>query len=989
MGDCYWVITLKKQKMKRTTILIFSLGLFVILSCNRNRFETRTVVDENGYAYEMVTNDPTNTRLYTLDNGLKVYLSLNTDEPRIMTNISVRSGSLNDPAETTGLAHYFEHLLFKGTDEFGTSNWSEEKIYIDSISDMFEKHRNATTKQDKLDIYKEIDRLSTVASHYAIPNEYDRLTSAIGASSTNAFTNYETTTYVNEIPSNELKRWLNMEKERFSDPVLRLFHTELETVYEEYNMYQDMDKSRQHNALMHGLFPTHPLGRDIIGYPEDLKNPSMKNIMTFFNTWYVPNNMAIILSGDLDFEETIKMVDATFGTFEPKSLPEIKHPKEDPLTQVVEKNVYGPDAANVMFAYRFQGAKSADKKFVYMIDMILNNSVAGLIDLNLVQQQKVLKAGCSPSFMGPYGIHYFYGLPKDGQTLEQVKDLVLLEIEKVKNGEFDEWLMEAIINYLKVSMTRMVETNKRVDVLRDAFVLQEDLADVLGFYDEMSTISKDELVAFAKEHYKDNYVVVYKRSGEAKNLVKVQKPSITAIEMRRDLQSDYLKNFLAIQTEPIEPVFLNYNQAIESKSIYKGLNLHYIKNESNPLFELNFIWDMGLKNDKYLALAMNYLEFLGTDSYSAEEISKEFYKLGITFNTMVEENKLYISLTGLNVQLLAGLELLEHLMASAKPDSVAYNNLVDRILKQRNDQKRNQKAVQSAMFNYAKYGANSPFTDLLTEKELRDVNPADLTTAISKFNSFKHNIFYYGPNPAFEIANIVKKHHRVEDELVDCPKEKIFPTLDFKKKRVLLLNYPKSQVDVLYLTKDNPFDEQTLVEAKIFNEYYGGNMSSIVFQEIRESKALAYTAWAGFVEPNYKTENFYMHAVIYTQADKMIEAISTMDNLLNTMVISENAYGIACENIVKSIQTDRITKQNIFWTWQENQHLGINDDVRQKYYTAAQEMTLDDVKKFFDARVKDKAFTYIIIGNKDLIDLENLNKIAPVEELSMEQVFGY
>lgn len=128
-------------------------------------------------------------------------------------------------------------------------------------------------------------------------NEYDKLVSSLGAKNTNAGTSYDQTVYINDIPSNELEKWLTLESERFGDVVLRLFHTELETVYEEYNMYNDMDDSRASNALMEGLFPSHPYGRDVIGLPEHLKNPSMVNIYNFYRTFYVPNNMAIVLSG--------------------------------------------------------------------------------------------------------------------------------------------------------------------------------------------------------------------------------------------------------------------------------------------------------------------------------------------------------------------------------------------------------------------------------------------------------------------------------------------------------------------------------------------------------------------------------------------------------------------------------------------------------------------------------------------------------------------
>ena len=256
--------------------------------------------------------------------------------------------------------------------------------------------------------------------------------SSIGAKSTNAFTNYDVTAYMNDVPVNELKKWIEMEAERFRNPVLRLFHTELETVYEEFNMYQDMDDMRLNNALMKGLFPTHPLGRDVIGYPEHLKNPSMVNIMKFYRTWYVPSNMVFVLSGDLNCEETIQLIDQNFGKFESKPVPEIKFPREAEISKPITKEVVGPEGEQVQLAYRFDGYASTDRPLVTLIDYILSNSVAGLIDLDLNQQQKVLKAGSTSNFDSEYGYHVFLGKPRQGQKLEEVKDLLLTEIEKIK-----------------------------------------------------------------------------------------------------------------------------------------------------------------------------------------------------------------------------------------------------------------------------------------------------------------------------------------------------------------------------------------------------------------------------------------------------------------------------------------------------------------------------------------------------------------------------
>ena len=202
--------------MRKLTYLL--LLCILVISCKKSdsskevsQEKTYAVNQQNdakGYAYETVENDPTGLRLYTLDNGLKVYLSKNTEEPKIQTYIAVRAGSNYDPKESTGLAHYLEHMVFKGTHEIGTANWEEEKGHLEKISNLYEQHRAEQDPAKKLTLYRKIDEASLEASNHSIANEYDKMISSLGAEGTNAHTWFEETVYKNKIPANELEKWL-------------------------------------------------------------------------------------------------------------------------------------------------------------------------------------------------------------------------------------------------------------------------------------------------------------------------------------------------------------------------------------------------------------------------------------------------------------------------------------------------------------------------------------------------------------------------------------------------------------------------------------------------------------------------------------------------------------------------------------------------------------------------------------------------------------
>lgn len=963
--------------------------LGVLFSCNQANYTKEFKTDKNGYSYEQVTNDPLKTRIYTLKNGLTVYLSANKDEPRAMGVIAVKAGSVNDPIQTTGLAHYLEHMMFKGTDNFGTTNWSAEKVLLDSISNLFETYKVEPDPAKKKEIYIEIDRVSQAASKFAIPNEYDKMSSSIGAKGTNAFTNYDVTAFLNDIPVNELKKWIDMEGERFRNPILRLFHTELEAVYEEFNMYQDMDDMRLNDALMKGLFPTHPLGREVIGLPEHLKNPSMVNIMKFYRTWYVPNNMVFILSGDIDCEETIKMVDGAFGKFESKEVPKVEFPKETPITAPIVKEVVGPEGEQVQLAFRFNGYHSDDRKYVTMIDYILTNSVAGLIDLDLNQQQKVLQAGSTSDFEMDYGYHLFWGKPRQGQKLEEVRDLLLAEIEKIKKGEFDEWMIQATINNLKLEKIRRNESNQRAFTFLDAFIKKADWATELEFNDQLSKITKAQLVEFAKANYKDNYVAVFKRTGVASGLVKVEKPHITPVAINRVDQSVFLKKFIGEGEKPLEPAFVNYSESIKEEKLNENVQFDYIPNITNDLFSLDYITEIGSNNDPKLALAVKYLPYLGTEKFTAEQFKKELYKLGVSLNVNTGTDRSYVSIDGLDQNSEAGLKLLEQLLTEAKPDKEAYKKLVEGILKQREDQKKDQNAIGAALQNFSKYGKDSPFTNILSEEALKAVDPTELIDIIHKFCKYPHRVFYYGPTEMAKASALIKANHILAKDVVPIPAEKSFSEQPTEQNKVFFVDYDKSQVVILMMSRDLPFDPKTLVNARVFNEYYGNSMSSVVFQEIREARALAYSAWANYLRPSKKADSFYIYGYVGTQANKMMDAIGAMDGLFTKMVVDEKSFNIAKESVIKSIQTERIIKSNIFWNWLQNKKLGIDYDIRKDYYEAAKIAKIDDIQQFFDQHFKDKKYTYMIIGSKKDVDLVKLKTVGQVNELALKDIFNY
>lgn len=945
------------------------------------------------YTYTSVPNDPMQVRIYTLENGLKVYLSKNDDEPRIQTNIAVRAGSKHDPADATGLAHYLEHMLFKGTSEIATADWEKESALLDQISALYEKRRGVTDNTERDRIYAQIDSLSTLAAGYAVPNEYDKMISSIGAKGTNAYTSTEQTVYINDIPTNAQEKWMMVESVRFQELVLRLFHTELETVFEEFNRGQDNDYRKVYEAKNKKLYPNHPYGtQTTIGTGEHLKNPSMVKIHEYFDKYYVPNNMAVIMAGDIDYDATIALVDKYFGWWKPKPVPAFTFKPEAPIAKSDTLSVYGPMAGWTTLSWRFGGTKSGDPLMLDLIAGIMSNGQAGLIDLDLKQKQKVLDASASASEQEDYSEFTMRANPKQGQSLEELRALLLAELDKLKKGDFEDWLVEAVVNDLKQQRIRYWNERNRLRgyALTDAFILQKDWKDVVDYYDRMAKITKADVTTFANERFKDNSVTVFKRTGEDKGVFHVEKPQITPLDINRDQQSKWYKRWSEVSEKRLSPVFVDYNTAIKRAKLKNGIDLSVIPNTSNELFTLDQILDLGTYDDPKLRMAVNYLPYLGTSKRSAEDLQKEFFKLGLQFGVYAGQDRVNVSLSGLEANMEQGMRLVEELLADPQPDAEALAELVSDELKERSDNVKSKNAILlGGLYNYARYGERSPFRNILPAEQLKQVTPEELVALIKGINTHKHRFFYYGKKSPEAMAAMLDGTHKVPATLQDWPQMAPYEELATDQDRVYYVNYDMVQTELMFMSKDEPFNLVNMPYSSLFNEYFGSGLSSIVFQEIREGKALAYSAYAAYTMPAKKEESSYIRAYVGTQADKLGEAEKAMNVLMNDMPTNELMFESSRDAALKKIESSRTTKESIYWSWEAAQRRGLNEDVNEYLYNQIKEIDLAALKGFFDKHIKGKHYTYLAIGKEGSLDLEVLKKLGSVKELTLKDVFGY
>ncbi|MFM6925671.1 MAG: M16 family metallopeptidase, partial [Ferruginibacter sp.] len=709
----------------------------------------------------------------------------------------------------------------------------------------------------------------------------------------------------------------------------------------------------------------------------------------YFNTYYVPNNMGVIMSGDFDPDVMIKKIEATFSYMQNKPVPKYTFKPEQPITAPIAAEVVGPDAESVTIGYRLPGNKDKDVVLADLVGQILTNGKAGLMDLNLVKKQKLLGASASAFTLIDYGGLFMQGRPTLGQSLEDVKALMLGEIENLKKGNFDENLITSIVNNQKKNKIQGTEKySARASDLMDAFTSELNWQEQVAYTDQLSKLSKKDIVAFANKYFQDNYVIIFKRKGEDKNIVKVDKPAITPVETNRNAQSAFVKKVNDMPATPVKPVWLDYNKDLQKAKVGPAEVL-YVQNKDNSLFRLRYRYEMGTWNDKKLGLAAQYLQFLSTDKMSAEEITKAFYKIACSFNISASTEFTTVTLEGLQENFNEAVKLFEDVLKNCKADEAALKSLKARITKSRTDAKANKGAIMSGLVSYARFGQKNPFNYTLSNDELNNITADELVNILHGLNSHNHKILYYGPQPLARLTAGLKTVHAIPAAFTAAAAPVKFTNTTQTKNEVFFADYNMVQSEIRWVRNTAPYSADKEPVIDIFNNYFGGGMGALVFQTIRESKALAYSTFAFYAVPDKKEDPFYTLAYVGCQADKFNESIVAMNELLNDLPnVAENVK-FAREGIKKDIETERITQDGIIFNYLAAQRKGLTDDIRKKTYTAVDKIGYNELKQFHSEYIAGKPYTYCVVASDKKVSEETMKKYGELKRLSLEEIFGY
>ena len=406
---------------------------------------------------------------FTLPNGLTFLVIERHEAPVVSFHTYVNAGAVDDPSGSTGLAHMFEHMAFKGTPEIGTKNWTQEKKALDAIETAYDRvdaERNKGFRADAAKI-KTLeanlkDAIAT-ADSFVESNEYDRIVESAGGVGMNAGTSEDSTQYYYSFPSNRVELWFLMESERFLHPVLREFYKERDVVREERRMRVESSPQGQLiETMLASAFEAHPYHNWAGGWPSDIESLRRPDAEAFFKKYYTPANLTISIAGDIDPATAKRMAEKYFGRIPAGSAPPLVRTKEPPQAGEKRAKVASPSQPLMIIGYKRPDQYSKDAATLDVLSEVLSGGRTGIIYKELVRDKQIaLAAQAIATFPGGKypSLFIFFMMPAGGHTLEENERAVYEIVERVKNTLPDKATLDRIKTKLRANVIESLDSN--------------------------------------------------------------------------------------------------------------------------------------------------------------------------------------------------------------------------------------------------------------------------------------------------------------------------------------------------------------------------------------------------------------------------------------------------------------------------------------------------------------------------------------------------
>ena len=931
-----------------------------------------------------------NYESYKLENGLTVILNVDHSLQKVFGVVVVKAGGKDDPPDATGMAHYQEHILFKGTQELGTVDWAAEKVHIDKIFELYDKLGKTTNELERAKIQTEINKESREANKYAIPNELSNIIKSMGGTNLNAGTGMDQTLFYNAFPSNEIDRWLELYSHRFLNPVFRGFQAELEVVYEEKNLYNDMFQTKLLDAFNSHFYKNHPYGQQtIIGTTDDLKNPSLTGMKKFFDTWYVANNMALVLVGDFDVEKIKPLIEAKFGRLKSGDLPERKVYAEEAFNgrEFFEAKLSPIKLA--ILGFRTVPAGHPDElKLTIANSLLSNEDQTGMLD-QLALDNKLLAAMSIPMIQNDHGSTIFFIVPKImGQKLEEAEALTLEQINLLKEGAFSDQAFEAVKqSAYKNFMLGLENFENKAVTFASIFSRGQEIEDFLNRPQEIKELTKQDIIDVANKYYGDNFLVFYSKMGFPKN-DKIEKPNYKPLITNTDKKSAFLKYFETIKVEKADIDYVDFEKDVAETQLNNGNNLYVTKNPLNNVFSFDMEIGVGNIKEPLLMYATELMNYCGTESKDIKKLKAEFSRLGTSYYISSDDNYITISLTGIDENFEKSINLLSELLSKSKLDAEKLDIIVEGVKTNRKMEKSEPANVADALFEYMKYKNKSEYIDRLTVSEIEKLKTDDLTKLFQNALKFETVFHYVGKLDQNSVRSLINKDLTFIEKAEKSESPISLDIQQYSENTVLFVNKSKAlQSKIYFMINGVEYKNEQLPVINAFNQYFGGGFSGLVLQEIREYRSMAYSAGAKYIVPRKEGINSILYGMIGTQADKTLGAIEIFNGLIREMPKKTERADMIRYFLIESALSATPAFRELSTSIEDWKTRGYTQDPRIENVQKYENLTFDDINNFYIKNIKSKPMVIAIVGDKKSIDMNELKKYGKIIVIKEKDLF--
>ena len=930
---------------------------------------------------------------YRLENGLTVWLNEDHSQPKVFGAVVVKAGAKDCP--DTGIAHYFEHMMFKGTDRIGTLDYESEKVLLDSIAMKYDELAMTEDTAARARLQKEINELSIRSSEYVIPNEFNRLINRFGGSGLNAATSYDATIYFNTFSPQYMVQWAEINSERLINPVFRLFQSELETVYEEKNMYGDFIGGQVMDTLMARYFGPHPYAYPIIGSTKNLKNPRLTEMHKFFEDYYVASNMALILSGDFDAQQVMPILEKAFSRIRSGNAPKQEKVMLPPFNGRETMKVKFPIPFIKAMGLGFRGVSANHEDQVALniaVNLLNNANGTGYLD-KLMVEHKLMGALAINESMNEAGILAVAIMPKLLiQSYSSAEKMVWDEINRVKNGDFS----DEMFNSLKLEQKRQYASSlenidSRATIMMNLFSQGKSWNDYLNEVARIESITKEDVVRVAQKYFSNNYLCVTKSTGKYPK-DNLPKPAFSPVVPRNaDASSSYAKQLEKIPEQQVAPRIIDFEKDVKTSKLTPLVTLYTTPNPLNDIFTLNISYGIGALEQPELMQLTNYLQLLGTESLSFEQFRSRLQSIGSTLAFDVTPDAFVMKVTGFDNHIDETMELVGDFIRHAKADDKKLRQIVD-------DAKVSEKAffksgdnVASALLEHVKYGDQSRYLRKLSLSQIKKLKGKDMLAIYDKVRSVQCDLHYCGTLPVEKVIGTIRQHLPLERTTVASNSPYYRELKQYDRPTVFFIDMPDMAQSIVYgYVKGDPVDDKASRHAsQLFSVYFGGDMSSLMFQEIREFRSFAYRTSGRYQLPNHahKGTAGSFTAMLSTQSDKTLDALGVLDSLIREMPLKPERMEAVKQTLVNRINNDYPPFRNLSEKVASARMEGFDRDPAEEFLRDIATMDMQDISRFYQEQISGRPVVYVITGNRKHIDMKKLAEYGTIIKVKKKGIY--